>query len=586
MTLAKCRQNFVAVLAAADNRVIALSGKWGTGKSHLWREVQETSTDEKVKGAVYASLFGLGSISELKLKIAQGVVPKLEAGGALAESIRNGYAGVKKVLKSVHSGFSALDEFALVVAPMMIKGRFIVIDDIERKHEKLSIDEILGFIDDCVQNLGCRILLILNSDQLEDKKFWELFREKVIDQELRLDTSPREAFAIAVRLTPTDYAAQIESAVEACQITNIRIIRKVIRVVNNLLANRGELPFSVLNRVIPSATLLSAIHYKCLEDGPDFDFILDFESSYVAKLARDAERRGDEDTPAAKARGRWWLLLDKLGIRGTDEFEALVVDFLKSGLIEGQAVGRIIDRYLTEERELAAREQVHDFFDHCTWHPDITEADLIEEIRTMLPDVGLLDMFAVTSLHDQVVSWAGDSGLAQSLIANWLTEFRRRHPPGNELVLESNFNYFRRPVHPDIMSEIGEMQVRHQSTTTLLDVCRKVAEDRGWGTREAALMKSVTPADYEAAIVAETGANLKLLMLQSMDFLKDRHVYEDQFGGAIQSFVDACREIVAREHGSRIATLIRDLFRDAGRESDLKQTTADLQTGGALEATA
>ena len=226
MTLARCKQNFIDLLADADNRVIALSGKWGSGKSHLWKEVQATSTDEKVKGAVYASLFGLSSIAELKLKIAQGVLPKLEAGGALADSIRNGYAGVKKVLKGIHTGFSALDELALIAAPMMIKGRFIVIDDIERKHEKLSIEEILGFIDDCVQNLGCRILLILNSDQLADKKLWELFREKVIDQELLLDTSSLEAFDIAMGLTSTEYAAQIKPAVEACQITNIRIVRR------------------------------------------------------------------------------------------------------------------------------------------------------------------------------------------------------------------------------------------------------------------------------------------------------------------------------------------------------------------------
>lgn len=121
----------------------------------------------------------------------------------MAESIKNAYSGLKKVLKGVHSGFSALDELALIVTPMMLKGRFIVIDDIERKHEKLSIDEILGFIDDCVQSLECRILLILNSDQLADKKLWETFREKVIDQELRLDISPNEAFDIAAGLTPT-----------------------------------------------------------------------------------------------------------------------------------------------------------------------------------------------------------------------------------------------------------------------------------------------------------------------------------------------------------------------------------------------
>jgi hypothetical protein len=123
VTLAKCKLNFIDLLADADNCVIALSGKWGTGKSHLWKEVQATSTDDKVRDAVYVSLFGLSSIAELKLKVAQGVLPKLEAGGMLAESIKNSVVGAKKVLTSIFAGFSALDELALIAAPMMIKDR-------------------------------------------------------------------------------------------------------------------------------------------------------------------------------------------------------------------------------------------------------------------------------------------------------------------------------------------------------------------------------------------------------------------------------------------------------------------------------
>ncbi|QQE89287.1 NTPase KAP [Azotobacter chroococcum] len=567
MTLARCRQNFIDLIGDADNRVIALSGKWGTGKSHLWKEVQKKTTDDKAKEAVYVSLFGVSSIAELKLKIAQGLLPKLEAGGTLVETIKNGYAGVKKVLKGFHSGFSALDELALIVAPMMIKGRFIVIDDIERKHDKLCIDEILGFIDDCVQNQDCRILLILNSDQLGDKKLWELFREKVIDQELRLDTSPSEAFDIAATLTTTAYAEQIKPAVEACQITNIRIIQKIIRVVNRLLANRGQLPPDVLSRVIPSATLLSAIHYKGLEDGPDFDFVLNFNCMLFAMLACETKKRGEEDTPEAKARERWRLLLDKLGIHGTDEFEVLVVDYLGSGLIEGAAVGRIIDHYLAEGRELAARTRAHDFFERCIWHPEISEAELLEEIRAMLPDVGLLDMFLVTSLHEQAGRLAGGAGLAQEFIDSWLAEFRQRHRLGEELA--QDFNHFGRPLHPDISSEISMVQARQQSTITLLEVCRRIREEHGWGKREEILMKSVTPADYEAVIRAAKGADLKLLLLQSMDFLKNRNMYDSHFGGATKSFLEACQAIVQHDPDIRLSWLIRNLFRDAGMESEL-----------------
>lgn len=82
-------------------------------------------------------------------------------------------------------------------------------------------------------------------------------------------------------------------------------------------------------------------------------------------------------------------------------------------------------------------------------------------------------------------------------------------------------------------------------------------------------MKSVTPADYEAAILTASGATLKLILLQSMDFFKNRGMYDGPFGGATQSFLEACRAIIAREPGSRMAALIHDLFRDAGLEAEL-----------------
>lgn len=570
MTLARSKTNFLEDLADEENKVIALSGKWGTGKSHLWKEVQGASADDMVKGAIYVSLFGAGSVGDLKLKIAQQVIPKLEAGGVLAESVKTGWNGVKKFLKGIHSGFSALDELALIAAPLMIRGRFIVIDDIERKHANLSIDEILGFIDDCVQNLGCRVLVILNSDQLGDKKIWELFREKVIDQEIRLDTSPAEAFDIAVGLTSTPYAVPIKAAVEACKVTNIRIVRKIIRVVNRLLAGRGELAPEVLARVIPSITLLSAINYKGIEDGPDFEFVLGFENSYLAAMLREDEKKKDaQETPEAKARERWRLLMDKLGILGTDEFEALVVDYLKSGLVESAALARIIDRYAAEHRQLAARSRTQEFFERSIWRVDLTDAQLLDELRAMLPEIGLVDMFTVTSLHRQASKLGGGEDVARELVARWIAAFRDNNPPGQDERIDPDFNFFRRPLHPEIEAEIRALMARHQSSATLLEVCRRIAEDRSWGNRENSLMRSITPAEYEAQIVAATGQDLKLILLESMDFLKNRGMFENSFGGGIESFVQACRAIVAREPESRLGRLVGDLFKDAGMQDKL-----------------
>jgi len=280
------------------------------------------------------------------------------------------------------------------------------------------------------------------------------------------------------------------------------------------------------------------------------------------------DNRDEEETPEAKARERWLLLLDKLGILGTDEFEPLVVDYLKSGLIEGAAVGRIIDRYLAEGRELVARTRAKEFFQRCIWHPELTEAQLLEELQAMLPDVGLLDMRTVTSLHDEALD-LGDADLGRKLVDGWLAAFRQRYQAGQEPDLGSDFDHLRSPLHPAITAEIHAVQARRQSTVTLLEVVRSIRDSSGWGSREATFMKSVTPAHYEEVILATTGADLKLLLLQSVGFFKNPGNYESHFGGAAQSFVKACREIVACMPDSRIAKLIRLVFRDSGIEAEL-----------------
>lgn len=113
------------------------------------------------------------------------------------------------------------------------------------------------------------------------------------------------------------------------------------------------------------------------------------------------------------------------------------------------------------------------------------------------------------------------------------------------------------------------MQKQQQSSVTVLDVCRKVREQRGWGTREASFMQSVTPAEYESAIRSATGADLKLLLLQSMNFFKNPSQYDAPFGSATKSFLAACQAIVQREPDSRLGKLVRDVFNDAGKDSDL-----------------
>lgn len=99
-----------------------------------------------------------------------------------------------------------------------------------------------------------RFVLVLNDDQLsgraDQEKLWTTFREKVIDQELRLSTSAEEAFTIALGLESSKYAKAIKRASIICGLTNIRIVVKVIKVANQILGGR-DLDEAIQARVVP-----------------------------------------------------------------------------------------------------------------------------------------------------------------------------------------------------------------------------------------------------------------------------------------------------------------------------------------------
>ncbi|MBL8278228.1 MAG: hypothetical protein JNL93_16125 [Pelomonas sp.] len=199
MSLEATSRQLTALLHDKDVKVVALSGRWGTGKSYMWQQVQKAATSEQVQKAAVVSLFGLSSIEQVKLKLIQSVAVKDEQGWL--EKAKGGLA----MLEKVHKGFGLINDVGLLVAPSVLSDKLIVLDDIERKHEKLHLDEILGFIDEFTQRNGARFLIILNSDRLKNREIWDSLREKVVDHELKLNTSCDEAFKVAALGQPTMY---------------------------------------------------------------------------------------------------------------------------------------------------------------------------------------------------------------------------------------------------------------------------------------------------------------------------------------------------------------------------------------------
>jgi tRNA A37 threonylcarbamoyladenosine biosynthesis protein TsaE len=67
-TYSRVKNNLVTILQNVDHRVVALSGKWGTGKTYLWQAVKSElfGTKNKSEQPVYVSTFGAKTNNDLK----------------------------------------------------------------------------------------------------------------------------------------------------------------------------------------------------------------------------------------------------------------------------------------------------------------------------------------------------------------------------------------------------------------------------------------------------------------------------------------------------------------------------------------
>jgi len=552
MSLSKTKERLVRLLRQNDNCVIALSGKWGTGKTHLWNEVKDASDDEKVKKALYVSLFGLSSVDQVKRKLIESAIPGVESHDGVFDGIKSLFnAGVTAASQHYKAMAALKDLNVLLMAPVVLRDKLIVIDDIERKHAKLGIDEVLGFIDDYSKQFRVRFILVLNDDQFspngDQAKLWATFREKVIDEEIRLSTSPEEAFSIAVRLTPSKYAQTLKRATAVCGLTNIRIVGKVVKAANQILAGR-DLDEAIQSRVVPSIVLFSAIYYRGIPDGPDFQFALNVAHPDWMHFGRD---KNAEPTEQEKREDRWRLFMQELGVHGCDEFERVLVEFLESGLFDAEQVQAIIDRFVAETQALQARQAARDFLNRAFWDHRVSDADLLVEAGQFSASAGLLDPSVVTQLFDTLSELPG----GQAIVEAWIAAFAA----GDDHDVEED-NPFNNPIHPDIKAALDTAKARVQADATVVDACMDLIDESGWGKLQEVALKRATASDFEAAIRGMDIDKLRRFMRRMIEMRLQRTTYDAHFGTATQHFIDACRTISNDSNSPRLAALIERLF--------------------------
>ncbi|RDU64514.1 MULTISPECIES: P-loop NTPase fold protein [Helicobacter] len=200
-------------LIGNENVCLVIRGAWGVGKTYLWREVEkEIGEKHKEKKVVYIDLFGKESykqiLEEIVLKVNGSHNEILDKVTKLASNAIKLTGAVNINLDSIFSIFKKED----------FKNIIVCFDNIERKSNKLPLDEILGLVNLLKEDKLCSVVMILNKDELEKQElnnqnkqeanndpkpsdnelenprnWYEIHKEKVIDYEITIENNDEVA---------------------------------------------------------------------------------------------------------------------------------------------------------------------------------------------------------------------------------------------------------------------------------------------------------------------------------------------------------------------------------------------------------
>lgn len=300
MSVSIIKEQINKFLSNNEPSVIAIKGQWGIGKTYSWNNFLKDAKKQKIINFdrySYVSLFGVNSLDALKYSIFENVIPKESIGVEPSlETFRNNARAISEGVGRKALGFAKYVPVVKNVAPALesltflsLKEIIICIDDLERKGKGLSLKDVLGLVSLLKEQKKCKVILLLNDGTAETKDY-ETYKEKVIDIEFAFKPTAEECATIAYNGTK-DYHSILQGLTSSIGITNIRILKKIEQLIDNVHPLMKDVDESIFQSAMHSIVLYCWCYY-CFNDDehvPSLEFIINDEFQFYGLLNNDKD---------------------------------------------------------------------------------------------------------------------------------------------------------------------------------------------------------------------------------------------------------------------------------------------------------
>lgn len=354
MSVSKIKSALVEFVKGEKDRAIVLKGDWGTGKTHLWKQIVRESRDSfNKRNYSYVSLFGLNSLKDLKKSIYENKVYRERAHIASDESsfeenlkdISGRFAGLMRKGSSLFNDVSAMGVKGIgpIVESLQfirVTDTLICLDDFERKGSGLHDRDVLGLISLLVESKNCRVVMLLNDGTLKSGDDFFSYHEKVFDYEVTFNPSIDESVSLVFD-SANDFHWILAKNATKLKINNIRLLKKIDYFAGLLKKTLQGCNAQVVEQALHVLPLAILAKYGGDASKVDIDFILNYEGGFV-----DSTLPGEEPDEAQleiqKSTEAKSDYLQEYGFRRCDEFDVAIIDLVKKGYADEESLGDVI----------------------------------------------------------------------------------------------------------------------------------------------------------------------------------------------------------------------------------------------------
>ncbi|MDR6178377.1 hypothetical protein QE393_001637 [Pseudomonas sp. SORGH_AS 211] len=538
MSLEKVREGLLDALGSnSASKVVVLTGAWGTGKTHMWESLLvELPVDSKF---VYLSLFGLKTIDELKLKIIESAVVRKDS--TYKEYLKT-VASASNALVGKFLPGTSLGKIAMLGIRSLLHNRIVVLDDIERKHDSLDVRELMGFVNECVDQYGSKFLMLMNVEKLSDAMHWREFQEKLIDREFRLAVTPYDAFEIASNKERFSGYEIIEQECLNLWLVNIRVIKRIISTYKEILDGKDYDPVGMAG-LIPSLVLTTVCYFRAIKDAPSIDFL---ESSKGLPLGKNSSEDLKEQELI------WADVIGKVG--GINPaFVAIIRVYFEYGLLEKEMLDMMVDRLREQGDRTEVLKRINSFADEALWDKNFNPGVLDERCAEFTPGIEKLTVSELSNLA-QVFSGAGRDDLRNKILDKWIC--------AHELELEVEENDMDARLyrsHPKLEEMYLRVKARLYPVLSIEEAVSKISRVGSWGDRESDVIRSAEVETFASALNRLNGSDLAQFIYGVFGLSRISNL-DESYPGTMSKFYEACRAVIRSNSESRLAGILEREF--------------------------